>query len=82
MRIKILIAVLFFCCLRSSAQTRPADTAEPNYKDSANKYWKIGMLYMDSAVKAHDMGNLLHFRYYARKAEEANIKSAKYVEKQ
>lgn len=55
---------------------------DENVKDSASKYWKIGMLYMDSARQAQEQKNMLHFRYYARKADEANIKSAKYVEKQ
>lgn len=91
MRIKILLAVLLFS-VAAHAQTDTTkkhfhswslnkDVTE-NYKDSASKYFTIEKIYMDSAREQQGLGNQLHFRYYARKAVEASIKSFKYAEKQ
>lgn len=51
-----------------------------NYKDSANKYWKIAISFADSTAEHKRLGNKSLEKYFYRKEKEARVKSAKYVE--
>ena len=69
---------IFLLLLSFGAQAQ----VKPNYKDSASKYYKISVAYMDSAITAQREKNLLHYQFYRRKQEEAWKKSVSFVEKQ
>jgi hypothetical protein len=71
-----LIIFLLLLSLGARAQVKP------NYKDSASKYYRISVAYMDSSITALREKNMLHYKFYRRKQEEAWRKSSFYVEKQ
>lgn len=72
MKLTIIILLISFSC---RAQIKE------NYKDSANKYWKIAIAFADSTAEHKRLGNKSIERYFYRKETEARVKSAKYVEK-
>lgn len=70
--------LIFFLLLSSACFGQ----VKPNYRDSANKYWKISMVWKDSADRHKELKNMLLYKYFHRKEEEAMVTSVKFVEKQ
>lgn len=68
--------ITFFLLISFSCRAQ----VKENYKDSANKYWKIAIAFHDSTEEHKRLGNKSFEKYFYRKEREARVKSAKYVE--